>query len=500
VVNVFGAKQFHPLLQSALIERYYVIFYMTINIGSLAGIILVPIVAQHNITVAYCLPVGLLGLAILVFLSGTPRYVIAKTNGTLCGGKRKKKVYNDAPSPGLANVPMSTIFRIAALTIPFNIAYSQMSTTITVQGTVMKKAFGAIDVATMNSLDAVSVLLFGSLTGSVIYPALANRNIKIPTTWKFALGSVLGSLAIGWVMLVEHWIHSAYDNHEDGEDPRVSVLWLAPCYILIGWGEIFTVSTAYEIVFKVSSPEKKALARCVSFTGNFSSSRISFNTHPSLLYFVCWQYESAINIFSVGGIPNFICIFLYQACQGWFRNSRGDTNIQHLDDYATAHVAKYFTLLLGILLFGIALNLYPGVSKFVAGIEDHAADLLKTPIIGKPRGKKGDGAYADEESPLLRTPKTDLERHQNYLKYGKGPVLYKNPSMRAGPSMARTQSKDKRIKVRDIHKLYGTNNTNKKPLLLPPGSTANKFALQGTRNQEDSGDGFKTLEKTHSFV
>jgi len=34
---VFGAKQFHPLLQSSLIEAYYVNFYMCINIGALFG-------------------------------------------------------------------------------------------------------------------------------------------------------------------------------------------------------------------------------------------------------------------------------------------------------------------------------------------------------------------------------------------------------------------------------------------------------------------------------
>jgi proton-dependent oligopeptide transporter, POT family len=36
IVNVFGAKQFHPLLQSSLIESYYVSFYMAINIGKLS--------------------------------------------------------------------------------------------------------------------------------------------------------------------------------------------------------------------------------------------------------------------------------------------------------------------------------------------------------------------------------------------------------------------------------------------------------------------------------
>jgi POT family proton-dependent oligopeptide transporter len=52
IVNVFGAKQFHPLLQSSLIESYYVNFYMCINIGALVGGIVVPIVAQVR---AFCI-------------------------------------------------------------------------------------------------------------------------------------------------------------------------------------------------------------------------------------------------------------------------------------------------------------------------------------------------------------------------------------------------------------------------------------------------------------
>ena len=441
---------------------------MAINIGSLAGIILVPIVAQQNITLAYCLPVSLLGMAICLFLSGTPRYVMSKPRGALFGAGRK----GATESPKQDNsIPLSTIFRITALTIPFNIAYSQMPTTFIVQGTVMRKAFGVIDVATMNSLDAVSVLFFGSVTGNIIYPALARRNIRIPTTYKFALGSVLGAMAIGWALVVEHWIHQAYYQAVEGEDPRISVLWLAPCYILIGWGEIFVVSTAYEVSFKASSPEKKALA-------------------------------SAINIFSVGGIPNFICIFLYQACHGWFRNSHGDTNLQHLEDYATAHVAKYFWLLFGVLLFGIVLNLMPAVSRFVQRTEDKAADLLKTPVMKRktrfggtsPQSDNIDKSPyygADEESPLLLTPTTRIERHQNYLKFGKGPVLYKNASMRAGPANSQTQSKTYKVKAKHIHKLYGGADdpaVSGTPLLFPPKS-------QQQRTSADT----KAVGRTHSF-
>jgi POT family proton-dependent oligopeptide transporter len=119
-----------------------------------------------------------------------------------------------------------TILRISMLIIPFNIAYSQMATTFIVQGTVMRKAFGWIDAATMNNADAMSVLLCGHLVGSYFYPALANRGIKIPTTYKFAIGSTLGSCAIAWALFVEYMIHSTYS--QTGQ--QISILWQTVSY------------------------------------------------------------------------------------------------------------------------------------------------------------------------------------------------------------------------------------------------------------------------------
>jgi POT family proton-dependent oligopeptide transporter len=53
VVNVFGAKQFHPLIQSALIESYYVELSHAYQYRSIGRGIIVPIMCQHNVTVAY---------------------------------------------------------------------------------------------------------------------------------------------------------------------------------------------------------------------------------------------------------------------------------------------------------------------------------------------------------------------------------------------------------------------------------------------------------------
>jgi proton-dependent oligopeptide transporter, POT family len=379
VINVFGAKQFHPILQSRCIESYYVSFYMCINIGSLAGGLTIPIVAQHNITVAYLIPVVALSTGLLIFLTGTPRYCIAKPRGdlisTLCPSSSSSSSYSSpmTTSPGTMTMASATttttttslwsVLQLCCLIIPFNIVYSQQATMFIVQGTVMRKAFGFLDAPSMNNADSISVLVFGTLIGQKMYPWLAQRNIKIATTHKFAIGSALGAMAISWAMLVEHLIHVNYYNHiekggsgggggvdgDDDGDCTISVLWQLPSYILVGAGEIFAISTAYETAFTVAPPQKKALA-------------------------------SAINIFCIGGIPNVLCLILYQICSSWFRNSvTGSANIHTLESYAHAKIGHYFRLLLGIACLGILLNLLPRTKKFVEQLEDVAVNAIKTP-------------------------------------------------------------------------------------------------------------------------
>ena len=314
---------------------------MCINIGALIGGVVVPLVAQHDISLAYSYPVGMLCIGVLLFVLGTERYVKHKPQGNLFTKMRKDSIFE-------SSIGLDTIFRITALIIPFNIAYSQMATTFIIQGTVMEKAFGFIDAASMNNADAISVLFFGYVVGTCLYPTLAKREIRIPTTYKFALGSGLGAIAIGWALFMEYKIRATFEA--TGE--KVNILWQSVSYILIGCGEIFAVSAAYEVAFTASPPEAKVLA-------------------------------SAVNLFCIGGIPNVLCIFLYQASKGWFRSISGSTSIYRLEEYVTARIENYFFVLLLIALLGVAVNLLPCVRDFVASIEERASDLVKTPVMRK---------------------------------------------------------------------------------------------------------------------
>ena len=390
VVNVFGARQFHPLVQNAFIESYYVNFYTSINIGSLIGISLLPIVAQHHVTTAYLIPVVLLSAGIVAFISGTKHYVISPPRGSsdtiICGAKAASHHTPPPAAPSTTTIPLTTILRISLLIVPFCIAYSQMPTTFIIQGAVMNKAmYGLVDAASINIIDNVSVLTFGTIMSSYVYPYLIQQNYKVATTHKFAIGSFFGLLSLLWALVVEMMIRTTYVN----TGQQISILWQAPSYILIGIGEIFAVSAAYEAAFVASSPSTKALA-------------------------------SAINIFCVGGLPNLFCIFLYKYCAIWFRNTRdGSTNLTHVSDYVTAHIHKYFSVLILILLVGIVLNLLPRISKFVENTEQRAIDIVKTPLLSKQHQKNGKVDL--ESTPLLRRK---FER-----------PLMKMGSMRAGPSL-----------------------------------------------------------------
>jgi len=361
IVNVFGAKQYHPVLQSSLIESYYVSFYTVINIGGLLGIFFVPVVAQRNIFVAYLIPLSVLIVGGICFLLGTPRYITTQPRSrststssykkdqwfVSCGGSNKS---GDSASKLTTTTTTTTtlfdIFRICILVVPFTVGYSQMTTTFIIQGTVMSKAFGVFDVASMNSLDVLSVLFFGSITANYMYPYLAKRNMKIPTTYKLAFGSFLGSCAMAWAILVETMIHSTFER--TGE--QISVLWQGPAYILIGFGEIFAVSTAYEVAFTASPPDKKFMA-------------------------------SAVSVFCIGGLPSMICIVLIDSCSEWFTNSHGTKNIEHIEDYVTARVGKYFVTLLSIMVFGVVINILPVVNKYVESMKERAAEFIKNPTI-----------------------------------------------------------------------------------------------------------------------
>ena len=134
VVNVFGARQYHPILQRSLVESYYVQFYMVINVGAVVGCIVIPVAARTSITMAYSIPFVLLFSALLVFVAGSTRYVDMIPLGRASTQNQEqlhcKQEMDHRESDEREKQPtFADVAKICALIIPFNIVYGQCPTT-----------------------------------------------------------------------------------------------------------------------------------------------------------------------------------------------------------------------------------------------------------------------------------------------------------------------------------------------------------------------------------
>lgn len=343
---------------------------MSINIGALIGGLTVPIVVGQNPFAGYMIPVVVFAVGISVFILGSARYtkmkpqgkanlaVIAITGKAICGfqGLEKQRESNGGSHPDVlvSSVrQLAAVFPVSALCIPFNILYGQMLAMIGAQGIVMKEV-SFIDAAWMQNFDSIAVIIAGFVIGGWFYPFYEKKTGKpMCLAHKFAFGTFLATLGMVYGLLIDVFIIKVYN--ESGSE--VNILWQSPAFILIGFGEIFAISAAYEATFLIAPKNLKALS-------------------------------SSVNIFFVGGLPQYLINASILATKSWFVSSNGSDDLTTLDNYTTAGTIKYFGLMIGIGVFGILVNLIPAVDRFLvrtlalAEVADKLADVSIAPPAG----------------------------------------------------------------------------------------------------------------------
>jgi len=359
LVNVFGAKQYHPVLQTSQIESYYIKFYMFLVGGALAGGLVLPVVAQVNIIVAYSIPPVLMTLALLIFLSGSRRYVKSKPNNTdlwntlrilgqavvcyksidsqkVSQGGTHQDTFVDGIKQFLYVIP------ITALTIPFNVAYTQLTGQIITQGQAMQP-YGFLDAAVMNNCEALSVLIFGFVFDAYLKPLLSRRGIHLSICHKFAIGSFCGLMSMTVAAIIDYGIHA---NLAKGQ--LISVGYQVFIYIFMGAGEILIYAMAYEASFEVAPKEHKGMA-------------------------------SAFNLFLVGSVPGFIESALLNALTKWLpvcaASGKGLDAVNEC--YGGSNMSDFFWVAAGIAGFGVLLNLIPPINRWVEHVHVNAVENNK---------------------------------------------------------------------------------------------------------------------------
>lgn len=404
VVNIFGARQYHPILQRSMIESFYVRFYMIINVGACLGFIIMPIVARHNITIAYIIPLVLLLIALVFFVAGSTRYVNAVPGKHMVEKERQiKSSSSDEDNDEEPN--FLDVAKICLLIVPFCIVYQQAPTTFMVQGAVMDPFLGFIEAPSMDILDTFSVLICGYFVSSHLYPYLATNNIKFATGYKFALGCAFAACAILWTIFVESMIHVEFAR----TGGKVNVVWTAPSYILIGAGELFAISACYEVAFTTSPANKKA--------------------------FAC-----AFNLFCIGGVPSLVSLALFRICGPWFRANDGSGNIGTIEKYSEAKVGNYFWVLFWIIIAGLMLNIYRPVVKWINTVEQRAANALSRSIPNTPKTPRS-AVLSERKGHAEADPLLKAKKQIKYLEEDACTSIYRANTPKAGFSKKKSRPK-----------------------------------------------------------
>jgi dipeptide/tripeptide permease len=183
----------------------------------------------------------------------------------------------------------------------------------------------------MQNFDAIAVILCGAFVGSWFYPYYerrTGRRMKIST--KFIIGNTFGTLGIIYALFIDIYVVREFEK----SGRPLNILWQAPSFICIGFGEIFVVSSAFNDVFRSAPKNLKALS-------------------------------SAVNNFICGWVPQYLIKLSVMFTSQWFVAADGSDQLNNLPAYATANTLKYFGLLVGISTFGLLINMLPAVDRFL---------------------------------------------------------------------------------------------------------------------------------------
>eukprot|EP01040_Poterioochromonas_malhamensis_P014576 gene14576-16151_t len=241
-VSTMGADQFDDRYSRDRKEKesFFNWFYWSINLGSMISYTVIAYICQYGIPqlggadwgffVGYLIPAIFMGVAIFVFVLGTPKYrrqrpqgsvlvrslkicyeaVITKAKVSSVGMHvldKAKDIYGGSYTAsqvdGVKLVTRLTPFLLVM--IPYWGIYSQMSTAFQNQGCQMDLSFGDIlvPVSALNTFDTVAILLLVPLFDGVIYPYFKRKGIPLSMLQKMGWGFACAILAMLIAAVVE---------------------------------------------------------------------------------------------------------------------------------------------------------------------------------------------------------------------------------------------------------------------------------------------------------
>lgn len=237
-VSAFGGDQFEES-QEKQRNRFFSIFYLAINAGSLLSTIITPILRvqecgihsrQACYPLAFGVPAALMAVALIVFVIGSGMYKKVQPQGNIMGKVAKcigfaiknrfrhrskefpkrehwldwaKEKYDERL---ISQIKMVT--RVMFLYIPlpmFWALFDQQGSRWTLQATTMNGKVGLIDIQPdqMQTVNAILIIIMVPIVDAVVYPLIAKCGLNFTSLKKMTVGMFLASMAFVVAAIVQ---------------------------------------------------------------------------------------------------------------------------------------------------------------------------------------------------------------------------------------------------------------------------------------------------------
>ncbi|XP_071484620.1 solute carrier family 15 member 2-like [Diadema antillarum] len=262
-VSAFGGDQFNAD-QERDIQRFFSIFYFSINCGSLLSTFLTPIL-RHDVqcfgndcyTLAFGVPAALMAVAIIIFIIGRNSYRNTPPTGNVVGEVIKATAYavknrfqqrksgegrshwmdwaSDKYESGLIE-DIKTLYHVLFIYLPlpfFWALFDQQGSRWTLQAEHMDGRLGSWQIKPdqMQALNPVFILLFIPLFEGGIYPLLDKCGVPKRPLQRMAAGMALAMLAFVCAGFLQLKIEGTEISLPGDEQAIVNVINSSPCPI-----------------------------------------------------------------------------------------------------------------------------------------------------------------------------------------------------------------------------------------------------------------------------
>jgi POT family proton-dependent oligopeptide transporter len=286
---------------SVTIQRIYMIFYASINVGSLSLLATPYMERDIGFWSAYllCLCMFIAGTTVLII--GRKNYIVRPPQGSVITNAFKaiglmiRYGSQDAPKQSFMKklgiprtVPWDDHFveelkralvacRVFIIYPIYWLVYGQFSGNFVTQAGQM--AGHGIPNDLVQNFDPLAIILFVPIIDRLVYPYLRKMKIPFPPINRIVLGFWVASLAMIYAAFMQHKIYSTgpcyaaplcaasiVDGVAHGNNVHIAIQ--TPAYMLIGVSEIFASVTGLEYAYTKAPPSMKSFVQAIYLLTN----------------------------------------------------------------------------------------------------------------------------------------------------------------------------------------------------------------------------------------